>query len=152
MSSDGIAAARAARATRRLALITFIATALLLALASGLGWLVLGAPGAGSAALGVTLSGVLFGGGLLGLHRPQGRATAMGPVAVAFVLRIVVYALILALVNRVDWIHGPSLALATAASIAVLLAVEIAALARSPGAEVEPSARRATHDTNGYEA
>jgi membrane associated rhomboid family serine protease len=148
MISDGIAAARAAQATRRLARVTFLATALLIAVAAGLGGLALGPSGAASAALGVALSGVLFGGGLLGLHRPQGRATAMGPVAVAFALRIVVYALTLALVNRVDWVHGPSLALATAASIAALLAVEIATLARLPGAEVEPSARRSTHGTN----
>jgi len=148
MSSDGIAAARAARATRRLARVTFAAIGLSLAVAAGLGWLVLGAPGAGSAALGVALSGVLFGGGLLGLHRPQGRATAMGPVAVAFAVRIVLYALALALVTRVDWIHGPSLALATAASIAALLAVALIAVARSPGAEVEPYAGGTRHDTN----
>lgn len=148
MSSDGIAAARAARATRRLARVTFVAIGLLLAAASGLGWLVLGAPGAGSAALGVALSGVLFGGGLLGLHRPQGRATAMGPVAVAFALRFVLYALALALVTRVDWIHGPSLALATAASIAALLALALVTVARSPGAEIEPSVGRRPHDTN----
>jgi hypothetical protein len=148
MSSDGVAARRAAQATRRLARVTFIAIALLLAAASALGGLVLGRPGAGSAALGVALSGVLFGGGLLGLHRPQGRATAMGPVAVAFAVRIVLYALALALVTRVDWIHGPSLALATAASIAVLLAVELIAVAKLPGAEVEPSLGRRTNGTN----
>jgi hypothetical protein len=50
----------------------------------------------------------------------------------------VLYASALALVTRAEWVHGPSLASATAASIAVMLAVELVAISREPVAELEP--------------
>jgi len=106
------------------------------------GQVTVGRDGAWSAALGVGLTAVLFGGGLLSLHRTGRDGRSMTPVALAFALRIVLYALALALVTRAEWVHGPSLAWATAASIAVMLAVELVALAREPVPELEPLGRK----------
>jgi hypothetical protein len=129
---------RAAASTRRLALVTAVSLVTLLAAAVTVGQLVIGRDGALSAALGVALTGVLFGGGLMSLHRTAAGSGSFAPVAAAFALRIVLYALALALVTRAEWVHGPSLASATAASIAVMLAVELVAISREPVAEIEP--------------
>ncbi len=141
MSRDDLADRRAAASTRRLALVTVVTLMVLLAGAVGVGWTVVGRDGALSAALGVALTGVLFGGGLLSLHRTAAGSGSFAPVAAAFALRIVLYASALVLVNRAEWVHGPSLAAATAASIAVMLAVELLAVAREPVAELEPLGR-----------
>jgi hypothetical protein len=141
MKNDDIASRRAAASTRRLALVTAVTLTLLLLAAVAAGWLVVGRSGALSAALGVALTGVLFGGGLVSLHRTAGGSGSFAPVAAAFALRIVLYAAALALVTRAEWVHGPSLAAATAASIAVMLAVELVAVAREPLAEIEPLGR-----------
>jgi hypothetical protein len=132
---------RARASTRRLALVTVSALALLLAGAMSAAGLIVGRDGALSAGVGVLLTAVLFGGGLLSLHRTAAGSGSFAPVAAALALRIVLYASALALVTRAEWIHGPSLASATAASIAVMLAVELVAIAREPVAELEPLAR-----------
>lgn len=129
---------RAAASTRRLAVVTAVTLLLLLAGAVATGYAAVGREGALSAALGVALTGVLFGGGLLSLHRTSAGSRSFTPVVVAFALRIVLYALALALLTRAEWVHGPSLASATAASIAVMLAVELVAISREPVAELEP--------------
>jgi hypothetical protein len=139
--SDDLAARRAAASTRRLARVTAISLVFLLVAAVGAGWIAMGRDGALSAALGVALTGVLFGGGLVSLHRTAAGSGSFAPVAAAFALRIVLYASALALVTRAEWVHGPSLAAATAASIAVMLAVELVAVAREPVAELEPLGR-----------
>jgi hypothetical protein len=138
VSGGTSADSRAAASTRRLALITFVTFSLLLVAAVIAGQLALGRDGALSAGLGVTLTGVLFGGGLASLHRTAAGSGSFAPVAAAFAVRIVLYALALALVTRAEWVHGPSLASATAASIAVMLAVELVAISREPVAEIEP--------------
>ena len=138
MSDASLADHRAAASTRRLGRVTALTLVLLLIGASVTGELVVGRGGALSAALGVGLTGVLFGGGLLSLHRTSAGSRSFAPVAAAFALRIVLYASALALVTRAEWVHGPSLAYATAASIAVMLAVELVAVAREPVAELEP--------------
>jgi hypothetical protein len=132
---------RAAASTRRLALVTAVSLTILMVGAVALGWLLIGREGALSAALGVALTGVLFGGGLASLHRTAAGSRSFAPVAAAFALRIVLYAAALALVTRAEWVHGPSLASATAASIAVMLAVELVAISREPVAEIEPLGR-----------
>jgi len=139
--SDDLAARRAAASTRRLAWVTAVSLVLLLLAAVGAGWIAMGRDGALSAALGVALTGVLFGGGLISLHRTAAGSGSFAPVAAAFALRIVLYAAALALVTRAEWVHGPSLAAATAASIAVMLAVELVAVSREPVAEIEPLGR-----------
>jgi hypothetical protein len=133
-----IAAERAAASTRRLARVTALTLVVLLAVAIPSGLAIAGRGGAASAALGVGLTAVLFGGGLVSLHRTPRGSTSFGPLAAAFALRIVLYASALALVTRAEWVHGPSLAFATAASIAVMLAVELVAVAREPVPELEP--------------
>lgn len=141
MTRRGAADARASASTRRLAVVTVLALVAVLAVAALLGGLLVGADGARSAALGVGLSAILFGGGLLGLVRTRSGSASLTPVLVAFSLRLVLYASALALVSRAEWLDGPSLASATAASIAVMLAVELVALAREPVAELEPLGR-----------
>jgi hypothetical protein len=137
MSTDGIAARRTSATTRRLAVVTVVTLIALLVAAGGLGFFAKGMDGALSAALGVALTGVLFGGGLVSLRRTSAGSGSLGPVAAAFALRIMLYASALALITRAEWLHGPSLAAATAASIAVVLTVELVAIAREPVAELE---------------
>jgi len=138
VSGDDVASRRAAASTRRLAIVTAVTFVVLLVVVVGAGWMVAGRGGALSAGLGATLTGVLFGGGLVSLHRTAAGSGSFAPVAAAFALRIVLYASALALITRAEWLHGPSLAAATAASIAVMLAVELVAVAREPVAELEP--------------
>jgi len=141
MSGGTSADLRAAASTRRLAAVTAITLLVLLVGAVSAGLLLVGRDGALSGGLGVVLTGVLFGGGLLSLHRSAAGSRSLAPVAAALALRIVLYASALALVTRAEWVHGPSLASATAASIAVMLAVELVAIAREPVAELEPLGR-----------
>lgn len=141
MTARSDADRRAAASTARLARITVVTLLVLVGAAALVGSAVAGADGARSAALGVGLTAVLFGGGLLGLVRTAGGSGSLTPVLAAFSLRLVLYASALALVTRAEWVHGPSLALATAASIAVTLAVELVALSREPVAELEPLGR-----------
>lgn len=137
---DGVDAVRRERAaTGRLARRIALALGALLVVALGAGSAVAGASGAAGAAVGVGLAGVLFGGGLLGLRRPATGGASLTPVVAALGLRLVLYAAALALVTRAGWVHGPSLASATAASIAVILAVVLVALSREPVPELEPS-------------
>lgn len=133
--------ARSAASTRRLAVVTALSLVCMLALTAPAAGMLVGADGARSAALGVGLTAILFGGGLLGLVRTPSGSASLTPVLVAFSLRLVLYASALALVSRAEWVHGPSLASATAASTAVVLAVELVAVAREPVAELEPLGR-----------
>jgi hypothetical protein len=137
VSGEELRARRAVASAQRLLRVTLVALSLLLVIAASIGLLSAGPGGAASAALGVALTGVLFGGGLLGLRQASGRRASMGPIMAALTLRLLVYASAFALISRAAWMHGPSLALATAASIAVMLAVELAAVAREPVAELE---------------
>jgi len=149
VSGGTSADSRAAASTRRLAVVTAVSLGLLLVLAVVAGQLAGGRDGALSAGLGVALTGVLFGGGLMSLHRTAAGSGSFAPVAAAFALRIVLYALALALVTRAEWVHGPSLASATAASIAVMLAVELVAISREPVAEIEPLGRSRSDGDSG---
>lgn len=106
------------------------------AAATGLGAALVGPGGAAGAAVGTLLGAILVAGGVPGLRRPRGRSP-LTPVAVSLGLRLVLYASALALVSRVAWIHGPSLALATAASVAALLAVGLHAVSRGSATVLE---------------
>lgn len=128
---------RAAASTGRLARVTVVALLVLLGAAAAAGSAVAGADGARSGVLGVALTAILFGGGLLGLVRTAGGSRSFTPVLAAFSLRLVLYASALAFVTRADWVHGPSLAVATAGSLAAMLAVELLVLSRMPAAELE---------------
>lgn len=139
--SDPVARHRALASSRRLLRGTLVAMAVLMLVGVLVGWLTEGPSGAASAAAGIGLTGVLFTGGLLGLHRAAGSGRrssgGMGPILAAFGLRIVVYALAFALLSRAAWVHGPSLALATAASLALMLGFQILVAAREPMPELE---------------
>jgi len=154
--SDPVARERALVSSRRLFGITIVSLLVLLLIATAIGWSILGASGARSAALGVALTGVLFAGGLLGLDRAsRSGGDGLAQILVAFSLRMVVYASAFALVTRAAWVHGPSLALATAASLAAMLAVELGVLAREPLPEldVSPAAPQGSeHGTDGTDS
>ena len=110
--------------------------AALAAVGAIIGGVLVGSGGAAGAAIGAGLGAVLVGGGVPGLRRPRGRSP-LTPVAVSLALRLVLYASALALVSRATWIHGPSLALATATSVACLLAVGLHAVSRGPATVLE---------------
>jgi len=129
--------------TRGLTRTTLGALAVLAALATGLGAVTQGAAGAGSGALGVGLVAILFGGGLLGLRRGRD-ADPLAAVAAAGALRLVLYASAVAVVSRAAWVHGPSLATATAASLACMLAVVIRAVSRGPATQLVTSMTTST--------
>lgn len=133
----GAAGDRAAATRRRLVRTTAASLLVLAAAASLAGASLVGAHGAASAVSGVGLTAILFGGGLLGLRRPACGRSPLAPVLVALALRLMLYAAAVVLITRAEWLHGPSLASATAASIAVMIAVELLALAREPVAELE---------------
>ena len=138
MTRRSVADARATASTRRLAVITSVSLLIMLGAAALVGGQIAGADGARSASLGVGMTATLFGGGLLGLVRSPRGGASLAPVLAAFSIRVVLYAAALALVTRAEWVHGPSLVAATAASVALMLAVELVALAREPVAELEP--------------
>ncbi len=95
-----------------------------------------GPGGAAGAVAGTALGTILVAGGVPGLRRPRG-GSPLGPVVVALGLRLGLYAAALALVSRAAWIHGPSLALTTAASVACLLAVGLHAVSRGSATVLE---------------
>lgn len=106
------------------------------AAATGLGAALVGPGGAAGATVGTLLGAILVAGGVPGLRRHRGRSP-LTPVAVSLGLRLVLYASALALVSRAGWIHGPSLALATATSVACLLAVGLHAVSRGSATVLE---------------
>lgn len=122
-----------ARMVLRRVLATSVALALLAGLIAGTA---VGSEGAASAVLGTALGAILVGGGVPGLRRPRGRSP-LTPVAASLALRLVLYAAALALVSRAAWTHGPSLALATATSVACLLAVGLHAVSRGSATVLE---------------
>lgn len=128
---------RAVDARCRLARTTAASLTVLLMLASVVGGVFEGARGAASAAVGVALTAILFGGGLIGMLRPAPGKNPIGPVLVASMVRFMLYAPAGVVVTRAEWVHGPSLASATAASIAGMIAVEVRALGKESGVELE---------------
>jgi len=52
-------------------------------------------------------------------------------------LRLMLYAAAVVLLTRSEWLHGPSLAASTAASIGVMVAVELLVLGREPAVVLE---------------
>ncbi len=130
--TGGVAGSR-----RRLRRTTAASLTVLVLAASGVGAMYAGADGAASATVGVGLTAILFGGGLLGMRRPAPGRNPIRPVLVALMLRLMLYASAVVLITRSEWMHGPSLASATAASVGVMVAVELLVLGREPAAELE---------------
>lgn len=127
----------AAGSWRRLRRATAASLTVLLMAASGVGAVFAGPDGAASATVGVGLTAILFGGGLLGMRRPAPDRNRIRPVLVALMLRLMLYAAAVVLLTRSEWLHGPSLAAATAASIGVMVAVELLVLGREPAVVLE---------------
>lgn len=98
-----------------------------------LAYLAAGWNGVLSAMVGLGLVWVLFGGSALLLVRAARRREAGIAILVVGALgRLVLYLVVLSLLNQLSWVHGRSLALATAAAVAVTLAHELWLIARSP--------------------
>lgn len=106
---------------------------LLAAASSAIAGTVVGGGAALSALVGVGLIAILFGVSVVLL-----RWTATRPNAAVGILlgglgaRIGAYLLVLDAVSSTSWVHGASLALATAAAFAVTLVAELVWLARTP--------------------
>lgn len=97
-------------------------------------WLVVDAPAALSAAVGVGFVGLLFGAAawllVWAVDRSPGLTVAI--LVGGVVTRLMLYAAALFGLSRVDWIHRPSLAMATATAVLITLTYEVRALIRAP--------------------
>lgn len=93
-----------------------------------------GVPGVLGAAAGLGLVGVLFGaaGVAQGLAARRSRSTVVAVMAAGFVVRLGVYATVLAALGRVASLHRPSLAIATAVGLVVTLYHEMRVMSRTP--------------------
>lgn len=101
--------------------------------AGSIAYLVAGWNGVVSAMVGLGFVWVLFGGSALLLVRAaRQRRAGIATLVVGAVARVVLYLVVLTLLSQLSWVHGRSLALATAAAVAVTLAYELWLIARSP--------------------
>lgn len=119
---------------REVAALLARATGALAVVAAGAGWLLGGRPGALSALAGVGLVSLLGLGASLALVWAAGRGPRAALVALGggVVGRLVVYALALSGLARIEWIAWPSLAGAVVVSLVVTLGIELRELARRP--------------------
>lgn len=97
-------------------------------------WLVAGVPGILGALIGLGFVALLFSAASASLawavdHAPN---AAVAVLAGGAFVRLALYAAVLAGLSRVDWVHPPSLAIATAVGATLTLAAELRWLARSP--------------------
>lgn len=114
-----------------------VAVATLAALAAPVAlvaWLVAGPGAALSAMIGLGLVLLLFGASSAALAWVATRrgGAGIGVLAGGALLRLPLYLLVLFALNGVSWVHGRSLAAATAVAVAVTLATELRMLARTP--------------------
>ena len=96
--------------------------------------LLIGPQGAASALVGVGFVALLFGVSSLALawSAARGGESALALLAGGALARLVLYAVALAGLGQLEWVHRPSLALATGGAVAITLAYELRALARRP--------------------
>lgn len=101
--------------------------------AAGIAYAVVGWEGAVSALLGLGFVLLLFGGSAVLLVRAARRGdNGIVVLVIGAVVRLPLYLASLALLSRLSWVHGRSLALATLVAVAVTLAYELRLIARSP--------------------
>jgi hypothetical protein len=135
VAADPGAAEANATDERRLAVGALqVLVALALPVVAIAGWLV-GWDGALSALIGLAFVLVLFGGSAALLAFAAARTTparGVGLLVVGAVARLPLYLVALRLLEQVPWIHGRSLAAATALAVAVTLAYEVHLLRRMP--------------------
>lgn len=101
----------------------------------GAAGLLAGWPGALGAGVGVALVITLLGltGVALAWAAPLGPGALAGAALGGFVLRLLAYVLLLALLGPVEAVHKPSLAIATAVVLVITLVGEVRLVSRAPG-------------------
>lgn len=97
-------------------------------------YLIAGINGALSAAIGaaVVIGMFLMAGALMSWAARIGPAALMGAVLGGYMLRLFIYAALIILLEPVEWISGPSLAIATAILLVAVLAYEVRVVSRRP--------------------
>lgn len=97
-------------------------------------WTVVSPAAALSALIGLGFVLVLFGAsaGLLTWVATHGAGSGIWILTGGMAVRVPLYILALTLLSRVPWVHGRSLAAATAIAIVVTLAAELRLIARTP--------------------
>ena len=121
-------------AERRLATGAALTIGVLAVPVTGVAWLLVGPAGALSALIGLGFVLVLFGASaaLLALVAARQAGAGIGILAAGAALRLPLYVGVLAALSEVPWVHGRSLAAATAVAVAVTLATELRMLATTP--------------------
>ncbi len=125
---------------------------LLLVPAAGVAYAIAGWNGAVSAAIGLVFVAVLFGASAaltawVAARDPHN--AGIGILVLGAVVRLPLYFLALSLLSRLSWVHGRSLAAATAVAVAVTLAYELRLMARMPRLfHVDAAAARPTAVAN----
>lgn len=119
---------------RRLALRALVLLVVLAVPTSLAAWLVAGVPGVLGALIGLGFVALLFSAASASLafavdHVPH---AATGVLLTGALCRLAIYAVALGEMSKVDWVHRPSLAIATAVGATITLAAELRWLARSP--------------------
>ena len=96
--------------------------------------LLAGTPGALSAAIGaaVVIGMFLMAGALMSWAARISPTALMGAVLGGYLLRLMVYALLILVLRRVEWLSGPSLAISTAILLVAVLAYEVRTVSRTP--------------------
>ncbi len=124
----------AGAAERRLAVGAVVTLALLAVPVTGVAWAVAGPAAALSALIGLGFVLVLFGASaaLLAIVAARNDGAGIGILVAGSALRIPLYAGVLIALSDVAWVHGRSLAAATAIAFVTTLAAEMLLLARSP--------------------
>jgi len=139
-------------AERRLVRAAVLTIALLALPVSAVAWALVGPSGALSALVGLGLVLVLFGGSAAALVHvaSRGRGAGIGVLVGAAALRLPLYLVVLLGLSGVPWVHGRSLAAATAVGVAVTLTAELRLLSSLPQLfwiDVAPAPRaRLAHD------
>ena len=93
-----------------------------------------GRPGALSAGIGalVVIGMFLMAGATMSWAARIGPAALMGAVLGGYLVRLVVYAVLIVLLRPVEWLSAPSLAIATAVLLVAVLAWEVRVASRNP--------------------
>ncbi|MFO7779691.1 MAG: hypothetical protein R6V28_15190 [Nitriliruptoraceae bacterium] len=119
---------------RRLLWVAVGTLAALAAPIAAVAWLLAGPNGALSAMIGLGLVLLLFGASAAALAWVAANrgGAGIGVLAGGALLRLPLYLLVLFALSGVSWVHGRSLAAATAIAVAVTLGTELRMLARTP--------------------
>ena len=137
---------------RKLATGALAILGVLLVPVAGVAYAVAGWNGAVSAVIGLAFVGVLFGASAaltawVAARDPHN--AGIGILVLGAVIRLPLYFLALSLLSRLSWVHGRSLAAATAVAVAVTLGYELRLMARMPRLfHVDAAAARPTAVAN----